>query len=147
MLGICLKYEQKNYGSKLQALATVKMLEELGLEYEILCYHKDATFYLKSLPRFFNWVFLNDRYDQIQKKLAFRKHPEIAQQVEKRKTAFFAFDEQYRSDSQDDNRDNANYDYRKASRFFVFGIGAYRAVRCFGRSIGNFTVLVFGGVA
>lgn len=97
MLGICLKYEQTNYGSKLQALATVKMLEELGLEYEILRYHKDAIFYLKSLPRFFNWVFLNDRYDQIQKKLAFRKHPEIAQQVEKRKTAFFAFDEQFKS--------------------------------------------------
>ena len=60
---------------------------------------------------------------------------------------FFEFDKQYRSDSQGDKRDNANYDYRKASRIFVFGIGAYRAVRCFGRSIGNFTDLVFGGVA
>lgn len=97
MLGICLKYEQTNYGSKLQALATVKMLEELGLAYEIIRYRKDAVFYVKSLPRFFNWVFLNDRYDQIQKKLAFRRHPEIAQQAAKRKAAFSAFDEQFKS--------------------------------------------------
>ena len=97
MLGICLKYEQTNYGSKLQALATVKMLEEFGLEYEIIRYHKDAMFYLKALPRFFNWVFLNDRYDQIQKKLAFRKHPEIASNVAKRKAGFLAFDEQFKS--------------------------------------------------
>lgn len=96
MLGICLKYEETNYGSKLQALATVKMLEELGLEYEIIRYHKDALFYLKSLPRFFNWVFLNDRYEQIQKKLAFCKHSEIAKDVIKRKEAFASFDEQFK---------------------------------------------------
>ena len=40
MLGVCLKYEQKNYGSKLQALATVRKFEKLGIDYEIIRYNK-----------------------------------------------------------------------------------------------------------
>ena len=69
MLGVCLKYKQINYGSKLQALATVEMLQQMGLEYELIRYKKDLSFYIKSLPRFLNVVFLNDRYDQLQRKL------------------------------------------------------------------------------
>ena len=30
MIGLCLKYEQINYGSKLQALATLRIMEKLG---------------------------------------------------------------------------------------------------------------------
>lgn len=93
MLGVCLKYTQHNYGSKLQALATVKMFEKLGLDYEIIRYNKKTvSFYLKSLLRIFNIVFLNDRYDEIQKKIAFKRHPEIKRQVEKRDEAFESFD-------------------------------------------------------
>ena len=32
MIGLCLKYEQINYGSKLQVLATLRVMEELGQE-------------------------------------------------------------------------------------------------------------------
>jgi len=92
MLGVCLKYEQQNYGSKLQALATVRMIEELGLHFEIIRYKKDMKFYLKSLPRFFNWVFLNDRYDQIQRNIAYKRHPEINQLISIRRAAFDSFD-------------------------------------------------------
>ena len=93
MLGVCLKYTQNNYGSKLQALATVKMFEQLGLEYEIIRYNKKTLgFYAKSLPRFFNVVFLHDRYEQFQQKLAMKKYPEVGKQIEIRNAAFDSFD-------------------------------------------------------
>ena len=58
MLGVCIKYTQHNYGSKLQALATVKMFERYGLDYEIIRYNKKTlSFLLKSIPRFFKaWL-------------------------------------------------------------------------------------------
>lgn len=92
MLGVCLKYEQVNYGSKLQALATVKMIEALGVEYEIIRYKKDLGFYLRSIPRFLNIVFLNDRYDQIQRKLEYKRHPNVSQNIGIRNQAFASFD-------------------------------------------------------
>lgn len=93
MLGVCLKYTQNNYGSKLQALATVKMFEQMGLEYEIIRYNKKTLgFYAKSLPRFFNIVFLNDRYEQFQQKLAMKQHPAIGEKIELRNRAFDSFD-------------------------------------------------------
>ena len=93
MLGVCLKYTQNNYGSKLQALATVKMFENLGVDYEIIRYNKKTFgFYLKSIPRFFNWVFINDRYCQIQRAIAFKNHPEVKKEVEVRNHAFGSFD-------------------------------------------------------
>lgn len=93
MLGVCLKYTQNNYGSKLQALATVKTFQKLGIDYEIIRYNKKTLhFYIKSLPRFFNFVFLNDRYDEIQKKLELKKHPEVKNNVEIRNHAFDSFD-------------------------------------------------------
>ena len=93
MLGVCLKYTQNNYGSKLQALATVKMFDRLGIEYEIIRYKKrNLRFLIKSIPRFFNWVFINDRYLQIQRVLEFKKHPHVKVQVDERNRAFDSFD-------------------------------------------------------
>jgi len=93
MLGVCLKYTQNNYGSKLQALATVRLFEELGVDYEIIRYNKKTFgFYLKSIPRFFNWVFINDRYCQIQRAIQFKRHPEIKEQVNIRNKAFDSYD-------------------------------------------------------
>lgn len=93
MLGVCLKYTQNNYGSKLQALATVKMFERFGMDYEIIRYNKkNLRFYIKSIPRFFNWVFINDRYLQIQRMICFKKNPQVKSQVEIRNQAFDSFD-------------------------------------------------------
>ncbi len=93
MLGVCLKYTQNNYGSKLQALATGKMFDRLGIDYEIIRYNKKSLrFYIKSIPRFFNWVFINDRYLQIQRMVEFKKHPEVREQVGIRNRAFDSFD-------------------------------------------------------
>lgn len=97
MLGVCLKYTQNNYGSKLQALATVKLFEELAVDYEIIRYNKKTLgFYLKSIPRFFNFVFLNDRYDEIQKKIEFKRHPQVKANVDVRNRAFDSFDVYFR---------------------------------------------------
>lgn len=93
MIGICLKYEQTNYGSKLQALATLRYLEKLELDYEILRYNKKTLgFIIRYIPRFFNWVFLNDRYDQYQRMLEFKAHPEVDRQVKERRRSFESFD-------------------------------------------------------
>ncbi len=93
MLGVCLKYTQNNYGSKLQALATVKMFEQLGIKYEIIRYNKKTlSFYIRSIPRFFNWVFINDRYLQVQRMIEFGKHPAVREQVGIRTKAFDSFD-------------------------------------------------------
>ncbi len=93
MLGVCLKYTQNNYGSKLQALATVKMLQSLSLDYEIIRYNKKTLdFVLKSIPRMFNVVFLNDRYEQFQQKIEFSRHPEVKTLVDTRNRAFDSFD-------------------------------------------------------
>lgn len=93
MLGVCLKYTQHNYGSKLQALATIKMFEKLDIDYEIIRYDKKTlSFYIKSLPRMFNIVFLNDRYDEIQKKIEFKRHPDIKEKIKVREEKFDGFD-------------------------------------------------------
>ena len=92
MLGVCLKYTQKNYGSKLQALATAKMFEDLGIDYEILRYKKTIGFYIKSLPRFCNFVFLNDRYDQFQRLIEYKRHPDIQELIALRNSEFATFD-------------------------------------------------------
>lgn len=95
-LGVCLKYDQTNYGSKLQALATVKVLERLGQDYEIIRYNKlTIRFLLKWLPRFFNTVFLHDRYNQIQKKIGFCCHPDISKKAARRNQMFRAFDKHF----------------------------------------------------
>lgn len=78
MIGICLKYMMRNYGSQLQARATIKMFEDMGIEYEILKYNKKGfLFKLKALPRIFNPVFLNDKLLSIQKKKALKEIPQI----------------------------------------------------------------------
>ncbi len=93
MIGVCLKYQQYNYGSKLQALATVRMLDILQKDYEIICYNKKTLrFLIKSLPRFLNIVFLNDRYDHIQRTIEYRRHPDILEKIKVRRKAFDAFD-------------------------------------------------------
>lgn len=97
MLGVCLKYTERNYGSKLQALATVEMFNELEQDYEILRYNKKTLhFALITIPRFFNYVFLNDRYDQFQRIIEFKRHPQIKAQVDKRNELFAEFDKQFK---------------------------------------------------
>ena len=44
MIGICIKYYHENYGGMLQAFATTKLLDKVGVEYEIIRYEKKERF-------------------------------------------------------------------------------------------------------
>lgn len=93
MIGICIRYFHENYGGMLQAFATTKLLEKYGIDYEIIRYKKkkDFKFIIKSLPRIFNNVLLNDKYEALQKKLSFKEHPDIASNEKVRMQAFDNF--------------------------------------------------------
>lgn len=96
MIGVCLKCQQRNYGSKLQALATLNIFRDLGKDFRIIRYKKRGlSFKLKSIPRIFNIVFLNDRYDSWQKAYSFKKHPEVGKKISMRNALFKKFDECY----------------------------------------------------
>ncbi len=73
MIGLCIKYFNKNYGSVLQSLATIKFVEKAGWDYRIIRYVKK-----KNLKYIFdmgiraatNPVFRRDIYELFQKKSA-----------------------------------------------------------------------------
>lgn len=67
MIGLCLAFEtQNNYGTQLQAYATVKAIEALGYEVGIIIYHKEygVKDYIKGIKR----LFLDDSIKQCIKK-------------------------------------------------------------------------------
>lgn len=95
-LGLCLKYEQVNYGSKLQALATLRLMEELGHDCKVIHYGKAGLiFKLKAIPRIFNKTFRQDKIENWSRNYAFRKHPEIAEDMKARIRMFKEFDAKY----------------------------------------------------
>lgn len=93
MIGLCLKYEQTNYGSKLQALATLRLMEELGHECKVIHYGKAGLlFKLKALSRIFNKTFRQDKIENWSRNHAFKKHPEIAGDMAVRRRIFKEYD-------------------------------------------------------
>ncbi|MEG0229441.1 MAG: polysaccharide pyruvyl transferase family protein, partial [Oscillospiraceae bacterium] len=95
MIGVCIKYFHRNYGGMLQAYATIKMLESRGLEYELIQYEKKRTplNVIRSLPRLLNSVLLNDKYEDLLKKIGKKKNPEFAKNDAIRQKAFDKFKE------------------------------------------------------
>ena len=71
LIGVCIKYFHANYGGMLQACATVALLEELGIDYELIQYQKKRTIRekIQSIPRLLNGVLLNDKYEALVKKI------------------------------------------------------------------------------
>ena len=53
MIGVCIKYFHANYGGMLQAYATTAILEDMGLQYELIQYEKHRTpvEIIKAMPR------------------------------------------------------------------------------------------------
>ena len=97
MIGVCIKYFHENYGGMLQAYATVSMLEERGIDYELIQYEKSLSIKekIKSIPRLFNRILLNDKYEAIKKKQGLKKHPEFARNEAVRLKAFEAFKKEH----------------------------------------------------
>lgn len=96
MIGLCLKYEQINYGSKLQALATLRVMEELGQECKVIHYGKAGLWFkVKSLPRIFNATFRQDKLEDWSRSHAYKKHPEVAPLLALRRKLFKEYDAKY----------------------------------------------------
>lgn len=95
MIGVCIKYFHANYGGMLQACATVALMEELGIEYELIQYQKKRTFLEKinSIPRLLNGVLLNDKYEAMVKKIGEKMHPDFAVKNLERIEAFKTFNQ------------------------------------------------------
>lgn len=93
MIGLCVKYFHENYGGMLQAYATVTMLEDRGLDYELIQYKKHYSFIekIRQIPRLFNGILLNDKKEAFKKKMGKRNHPEFASKEAIRLTAFRKF--------------------------------------------------------
>lgn len=93
MIGVCIKYFFENYGGMLQAYATITMLKNRGLDYELIRYEKHYSLLdkLKQLPRLFNGILLNDKKEVFLKKLGKSKHPDFRANDLKRMQAFNKF--------------------------------------------------------
>lgn len=93
MIGLCINYYNKNYGGLLQAYATTKYFENRGLDYEIIRYQKLVTllYILKSIPRLFNSILLNDKKEKYKKKIGQIRNPEFKHNNETRNKAFEDF--------------------------------------------------------
>lgn len=95
-IGLCLKYEQVNYGSKLQALATLRLMEELGHECKVIHYGKAGLWFkIKALPRIFDATFRQDKIEDWSRNNALKKHPKLAPMFEQRKEMFRQYDSKY----------------------------------------------------
>ena len=96
MIGLCIKYFHENYGGMLQAFATTKYLEKQGCKYEIIRYEreKNLLFKLKSIPRLFNSVLLNDKMEELKKKIGLKKNKEFYSNYKIRMSAFKKFREE-----------------------------------------------------
>ncbi len=97
MIGVCIKYFHENYGGMLQAYATVSMLEKRGIEYELIRYEKKRTVIsvVKALPRLFNGVLLNDKYEAFLKRKGIKQHSEFARNNAIRIKAFHKFRDEH----------------------------------------------------
>lgn len=97
-LGICVCYQHRNYGSQLQSYATTVELKRRGIDFEIIRYKKKITpaLLLKSLPRLFNPVFINDRVlVRYQKKLKLLMHPQLKQNNNIRNSCLAKFSKEH----------------------------------------------------
>lgn len=92
-VGLAVCYDTKNFGSQLQVLATLRKVEELGYETEIIRYKKKLTptFVLQTIPRLFNISFIKAKLGSWKKKKEIQKHPEIAKNVSIRNQRFHKF--------------------------------------------------------
>ncbi len=92
-IGLAVCYDTKNFGSQLQVLATVRKIEELGYETEIIRYKKKWTpaFVLQSVPRLFNVPFIRAKLSTIIKNRKIKKYPDIQKNVFIRNERFKQF--------------------------------------------------------
>ena len=92
-VGLAVCYDTKNFGSQLQVLATIKKVEDLGYESEIIRYKKKLTptFVLQTIPRLLNVSFIKAKLHSKNKRKQIEKYPDIAKNVSVRNDRFNGF--------------------------------------------------------
>lgn len=97
LIGACLEIKNNNYGSMLQSFATQKILDEYGINYELLSYKKkyNLPFILKSIPRLLNKVIWQEKINENQKKRFLKNHPELMGDTRERSRAYDEFRKTY----------------------------------------------------
>lgn len=93
MIGVCIKYYNENYGGMLQAYATTKLFDKMGLDYELIRYKKKMTLpkLIKSIPRCFNGVLQHEKKELVQKKISKVLHSDFRRNDDVRLEAFHEF--------------------------------------------------------
>lgn len=93
-LGICICYQQRNYGSQLQCFATTWELKRRGIDFEIIRYAKQYTprMILRLLPRLLNPVWISERvFLRYTKKLALALCPSFREKNSRRNRRIAAY--------------------------------------------------------
>lgn len=97
-IGICACYDTLNYGSMLQTMATLKQLEMMGYEYEIINYSRKLTvdLLLRSIGRIPEE--LNERIIKKKKQKQMSAYPNIKVAIQQRNSCFRDFIETHFED-------------------------------------------------
>lgn len=78
--GLCVRYDCDNFGSMLQILATQKVINQAGWDYEIIRYDKRTPlFYLTNVTRLFNPYFMKGKIKTFEKNRKLKGYPEVQQ--------------------------------------------------------------------
>lgn len=93
MIGVCIKYYNENYGGMLQAYATTKLFDKMGMDYELIRYKKKVTLpkLIKSVPRCFNGILQHEKKELFQKKISKVLHSEFKKNDDIRLKEFHKF--------------------------------------------------------
>lgn len=96
-VGLAVCYDAKNFGSQLQILATVRIIEKKEMYAEIIRYEKKLTFkfLINSLPRLLNPYFMSGKFRRIKRTYLIRKNKDVQKNVDLRNERFKKFSEQY----------------------------------------------------
>lgn len=98
MIGLCLAFEtQNNYGTQLQAYATVKVIQEMGYDVRIIVYHKkyDIKSLILNLKNLFHDNALLGLMKSIKKRIQLRGNSEFAINYKIRKKTIDEFKKKY----------------------------------------------------
>lgn len=100
MIGLCICYYNRNYGSMLQAYATVAEIEKRNIQYQIIGYRKKITpiFLVRNATRVFNKVWRNEKKLKIQKNINSIIHDDYKKGSCARNKVFDDFKEKYFED-------------------------------------------------
>lgn len=96
-VGVVACYSNYNYGSMLQAYATLVALEKQGYECEFINYQKKPTFLekVRFVPRFLNKYLMKEKWRLLDKRIRISRYSEIKKGDQMRKAAFRRFGERY----------------------------------------------------